>query len=181
MTSKQRQSKGKLVKPTFFVFCEGETEEVYVKYLRSLYRLPIEIDTKIAGNRITSQYLDNYKKQKTVHAKDKTFLIYDSDVEDILLKLQKIKGANLLCSKPCFELWYLLHCLNQTAELTTNECVSKLKQNIRNYRKGELNDRIKCKLSDHKDEAISRAKLLTAFSNPSTNVYILVEALETVK
>jgi hypothetical protein len=149
--------------------------------LRSLYRLPIEIDTKIAGNRITGKYIANYKKQKTVHVKDRTFLIYDSDVENILPKLQKIKGTNLLYSNPCFELWYLLHCLNQTAELTTVECVSKLKQNIRDYRKGELDDKIKGKLSDHKDKAISRAKSLTAFSNPSTNVYTLVEELELIK
>ncbi|MDR1882227.1 MAG: RloB family protein [Prevotella sp.] len=66
MKQKGRQPKGKLIKPTFFVFCEGETEEAYIKYLRSLYRLPIEIDPKIAGNRITDKYIANHKNHKTV-------------------------------------------------------------------------------------------------------------------
>ena len=47
-----RKPRGKSINPTFFVFCEGETEEQYVCYLRSKYRLPIDIDAKVAGNRI---------------------------------------------------------------------------------------------------------------------------------
>jgi len=114
----KRISKGKKIKPTFFIFCEGETEEVYIKYLRSTYRLPIEIDPKVAGNRITGKYISNYKKQKTNHPKDKTFLMYDCDVEAVLLKIQQIKNVHLLCSNPCFEFWYLIHCQKQTATLT---------------------------------------------------------------
>jgi hypothetical protein len=135
MKTKSRQSKGKLIKPTFFVFCEGETEESYIKHLRTLYRLPIEIDSKTTGNRITERYISNYKNQRITHAKDKTFLIYDSDVENMLKKLQKIKNVTLLCSNPCFELWYLLHYINQTIELTSEECVLKLKPNVEQYKK----------------------------------------------
>jgi hypothetical protein len=160
MTQKRRQPRGKEIKPTFFVFCEGETEETYIKYLRSLYRLPVEIDPKIAGSRITTKYISNYKKQKTVHAKDRTFLIYDSDVESILKKLQKIKNADLLCSNPCFELWYLLHCIKQSAELTSEQCLSTLKSHIKNYKKGVLGNKLKEKLSENRDKTIERAKKL---------------------
>ncbi|GHS92828.1 hypothetical protein FACS1894203_5410 [Bacteroidia bacterium] len=180
MKQKGRQPKGKLIKPTFFVFCEGETEETYVKHLRSLYRLPIEIDPKIAGNRITDKYIANHKNHKTVHPKDKTFLIYDSDVKVVLEKLKKIKNAYLLCSNPCFELWYLLHFANQNAELTSGECVSKLINNVRHYQKGNLDDKLKEKLCENKAEAIKRAQSLPNFNNPSTSIYKFVEELDKI-
>ena len=57
MNHQSRISKGKKINPTYFVFCEGETEEVYINHLRSKYRLPININSKIAGNRITEKYI----------------------------------------------------------------------------------------------------------------------------
>jgi len=69
-----RKPKGKEINPTFFVFCEGETEEQYIGFLRSEYRLPIVIDAKIAGNRITEKYIRNYKDSKLTHPKDKAYL-----------------------------------------------------------------------------------------------------------
>ena len=37
-----RNSRGKTMKPNFFVFCEGKTEINYVKFLRSVFRVPIQ-------------------------------------------------------------------------------------------------------------------------------------------
>ena len=37
-----RKSKGKTMKPNFFVFCEGESEVAYISHLRSQYRAPIQ-------------------------------------------------------------------------------------------------------------------------------------------
>jgi hypothetical protein len=65
----KRVSKGKKINPTFFIFCEGETEEAYIKYLRSTYRLPIEIDPKISESRITGKYISSYKKQSYIEGK----------------------------------------------------------------------------------------------------------------
>lgn len=53
MGREKRYSKAKKINPHFWVFCEGETEEAYVKHLRSQYRIPIEIVPKIVGNKIT--------------------------------------------------------------------------------------------------------------------------------
>ena len=39
-----RKSKGKTMKPNFFVFCEGESEVAYISHLRSQYRAPIHIE-----------------------------------------------------------------------------------------------------------------------------------------
>jgi len=177
----KRISKGKKINPTFFIFCEGETEEAYIKFLRAKYRLPIEIDPKIAGNRITSKYISNYKKQKTIHPKDKTFLMYDCDVDAVLQKIQKIMNVHLLCLNPCFEFWYLIHCQKQTATLTSNNCISKLKEHIKNYQRGFFDDKLKSKIIENKSKAISRAKISEEFSNPSTSVYKLIEELDIIK
>jgi hypothetical protein len=50
------------INPIFFVFCEGETE--YVNYLRNKYRVPIEIKSKIAGNRISQKHVNGFLKGK---------------------------------------------------------------------------------------------------------------------
>ncbi|MDR0560476.1 MAG: RloB family protein [Prevotellaceae bacterium] len=178
---KGRQSKGKEIRPTFFVFCEGETEETYVKFLRSQYRVPVEIDAKIAGNRITAKYISNYKQQKITHPKDTTFLIYDCDVQVIVDKLQKINKVNLLLSNPCFELWYLLHFQEQKAELTTDECVKKLSTHIPNYVKGSFDKILETKIIKNKETAIVRARKIVELKNPSTNVYVFVEELDKIK
>lgn len=109
MGRSRKHPKWKKIRPTFFVFCEGETEEQYVKILKSHYRIPIEIDSKKAGHSISQKYINSYKKSKFTHKKDKTFLLYDIDVQGILTKLKAIKDSILLASNPCIELWFLLH------------------------------------------------------------------------
>lgn len=77
MTRKRTASKGKKINPHFWVFCEGETEEAYVSFLRSRYRIPITIVSKIVGNKINERFIKSYKKGKPTHEKDKDFLMYD--------------------------------------------------------------------------------------------------------
>jgi len=183
----KRISKGKEIRPTFFVFCEGETEEAYISFLRSRYRVPIEIDPKIARGGITERYISNYKKQKTTHKKDKIFLIYDCDVSEITQRLRKIKNVDLLLSNPCFELWYLLHYQHQTANLPTKDCMQKVCDTVKKYKKGHLDEKMKSTIVANQNEAVKRAKSLikadvpVELNNPSTDVYRFVEELERVK
>ena len=44
--SKRNKPKGKRINPTYWVFCEGKTEETYVAYLRTKYRLNTLPDQK---------------------------------------------------------------------------------------------------------------------------------------
>jgi len=66
----RKPSKGKKIRPHFWVFCEGQTEEAYISHLRSEYRVPIEIVTKITGNNINESKIKNHKAGKPVHKKD---------------------------------------------------------------------------------------------------------------
>jgi len=182
MANKRQASKGKKINPHFWVFCEGETEEAYILYLRSEYRLPIEIIPKVAGCNISSRYIQSYKKGKPVHTKDKDFLIYDSDIPEVLEKLKAINSATLITSNPAIELWFLLHYKNQTTPISVDECIRQLSNRNHNlYKKGVIDAQLKSKLTEKYSEACSRSKSLNIYENPSTNMHVFVEALEQVK
>ena len=182
MSRKRQASKGKKINPTYWVFCEGKTEEEYIRFLCSEYRLPIEIIPKIAGSNIDNQYIRKYKKGKPLHKKDKDFLIYDADVPEILDRLKKIKSAMLITSNPAIELWFLLHYKNQTAYITTDNCIRELsKRNRNSYKKGFIDNLLKIKLMEKRGDACNRSKRLELYNNPSTNMHIFIEVLENAK
>ena len=177
--SNRKPSKGKKINPKFWVFCEGETEKAYVRLLRSIYRLPIEI--KSAGDDINEGYIRKYKWGKPTHKKDQDFLIYDADVEVILNRLKKIRGVKLLASNPSIELWFLLHYKNHSSHITTENCIRELSNRKRNvYKKGTLDEKLIDKLISKRQEAVRRAKRTSLYENPSTNIYEFIEILEQV-
>ncbi|TVR38206.1 MAG: RloB domain-containing protein [Cryomorphaceae bacterium] len=178
MARKRRAPKGKKMNPTFFVFCEGETEEAYVHFLKRHFRLPsIQIHSRVSRNKITARYIKNYKQDKPQHEKDRDFLMYDLDVPKILARLKKIKGATLLVSNPCIELWFLLHFKNHQGECDPDFCTREMRNRNKGYQKGDLSTKLEEKLSTKMDQAVTRAKALEPFQNPSSTVYRLIEAL----
>jgi len=177
MGRKIRISKGKTMKPNFFVFCEGETEIAYVKYLRSLYRVPIQIIPRKSDSNISGKYIDNCRKDYVTTENDKTFLMFDLDVDGMLERLQGIRDAVLLVSNPCIELWFLLHYEDCKSELSTNDCLKRLVSHSVKYAKGKLTESEKQILSGHITDAIERARSLQIHQNPSTTVYRLVESI----
>lgn len=42
------------MKPVFVVFCEGETEEAYLDFIKQTYRSPFKIIPKVEGERLPS-------------------------------------------------------------------------------------------------------------------------------
>lgn len=182
MSRKRSQPRGKKINPHFWVFCEGKTEEAYIGLLRSKYRLPIEIISKVSGHSISANYIKKYKRGKPVHEKDKDFLIYDSDVPEVLEKLKKIPGVKLIASNPSIELWFLLHYKNQRDFITEEKCIGELKnRNKVEYKKGVIDEKLRSKLNEKHKEACARAKNLVIFGNPSTNMYELIDELENTK
>lgn len=179
MGRKRQESKGKKIKPQYWVFCEGKTEEAYVSFLRSKYRIPIEIASKITGNNIDERKIRTAKKGKPIHEKDLDFLLYDGDVDHVLKRLKQIDNVNLLISNPTIELWFLLHYKNQTAHITCENCISEISKRNRNeYKKGVIDNKLSEKLSEKYLDACRRAKNLSFEHNPSSNVYKLIEILE---
>ena len=178
MGRKARISKGKQMKPNFFVFCEGETEIAYVKFLRSLYRAPIQVIPKKGKSNISEDFIVKSKNEYVQTDQDKVFLMYDLDVDGMLEQLQKISNAELLVSNPCVELWFLLHYQEQKAEITSEKCVQKYQKVSKGYKKGVLSEEEKEVFTKNRESAIDRAKKLAPFQNPSTTVFKLLEELK---
>lgn len=184
MAKHKREAKGKKINPTFFIFCEGESEETYVRHLRAQYRIPVEIVPKITRNQVSERKIRESIKNAPKHEKDKIFLVYDIDVTGFLEKLQTIQkqiNSELIVSNPCFELWYIFHFANHTAEINTDDCLKKLQSLCPSYKKGDIPVKLKEKLEEKKIEAVKRAKKQAGFNNPSTNIYLFLEELDKVK
>ena len=178
MGRKIRLSKEKQMKPNFFVYCEGKTEIAYIKFLRSLYRVPIQVIPKKGKSNISKDDIENSKRDYVTTNQDKTFLMFDLDVAGVLGHLQKIPDAELLVSNPCVELWFLLHYQEQKSKLTSKKCIQKLQSFTKDYKKGVLSEEEKNVLAANRDVAIKRAKLLEEYDNPSTTIYRLLELLK---
>lgn len=175
-----RISKGRMLNPTFYVFCEGETEKEYINYLRSRYRIPIEIKSKISGSKISQRFVTNYLSDKIFTNHDKIFLFYDEDVKEVIEKLKKIDDSKLLLTNPCVELWFILHMQDQRKSLSSDECVRILKKYWKDYKKSILTENQKKDLDNNSFNAIKRAKNLCLNTNPSTNVYEFIYELDKV-
>ena len=178
MGRKVRISKGKQMKPNFFVFCEGETEIAYVKFLRSLYRVPIQVIPKKGKSNISEDFIVKSKNEYVQTDQDKVFLMYDLDVDGMLEQLQKIPNAELIVSNPCIELWFLLHYQDQKSEISSDKCIKKLQKVSKEYKKGTLSEEEKDVLAKNKDQALERAKKLVEFQNPSTTIHRLLDLLK---
>ena len=178
MGRKARISKGKQMKPNFFVFCEGETEIAYVKFLRSLYRAPIQVIPKKGKSNISEDYIERSKNEYVRTGQDRVFLMYDLDVDGMLEHLLKIPNAELLVSNPCIELWFLLHYQEQKVEITSGKCIQKLHKVSKGFRKGGLSEEEKKVLAENRELAVDRAKKQAEYHNPSTTVFKLLEKLE---
>ena len=149
-----------------------------MKYLRSKYRLPIEICPSVTGLSINQESISRFKRDKTTDAKDRDYLMYDFDRDDILERLQKIKGATIIASNPCLELWYLLHFVDQKTEISSEQCLVAVKKHLPNYKKGEVNGALQKTLSDKQELAIKRSESLHPRENPSCEIPLFLADLE---
>ena len=166
------------MKPNFFVFCEGETEMEYVRFLRSIYRVPIQVIPRKSKSNISISEIDHIKKDYVETSQDQVFLMFDLDVDTILEHLQMIPDAVLLVSNPCIELWFLLHFQDQKSSISSDKCIQKLMKVSPEYKKGEVSHREKVLFSQKVNMAVERAKRLNEYENPSTTVYRLIEKLD---
>lgn len=172
-----RNSRGKTMKPNFFVFCEGKTEINYVKFLRSVFRVPIQVIAKKSDSNISVDFIERSKRDYVLTQNDQNFLMFDLDVEGMLEHLQKIPQVTLLVSNPCVELWFLLHFQGIDKEITSEGSLRMLKTHSPQYEKGALTELEKRILVENMEKAIERAKRLEDYKNPSSLVYRLIEAM----
>jgi len=174
------------MKPVFLVFCEGETEETYVNFLRHQYKLPVKVITYITGLALSQKKIESYIKAEKIGINDKitSFLMYDLDTNEIIEKIEACKSSINIASNPSVELWFLLHNSEQNAFIATNACIEKLKKSTKDwesYKKGILSDQQKRILWDNRRIASERAMKLQKGKNPSSMIYLLLDKMEKTK
>ena len=182
MASRREKTPAKRMRKIALVICEGETEASYINLVKKWYKSPVRIVSHIEGTKISQALVEKHKKALKISAMDNvdTFLMYDMDVPVVNDKLMTCK-AELLLSNPCFEIWLLLHAKNQKSALSSGDVLNELKKSAsvwNNYNKAVYTETQKTFLKEHLDDAISRAKSLKEFQNPSSGIFKLLDVLK---
>ena len=184
MRSRREKTPARTMKNIFVVFCEGETEEAYLNFIRSTYRSPIKIVPNIQGCSITNKKIQDAAANERITGNEKitAFAMYDLDNQTINARLLQLSAIHLF-SNPCIELWFLLHTKGQTGYISTKNATDALKNAgsvWASYKKGILTTTQREYLRTHQQDAIDRAKSLIENSNPSSTIYRLLEELSIV-
>jgi hypothetical protein len=182
------------------IVCEGDTEEIYFEAIRRFKRLQT-LKIRVVNPAFTDpenivkfavNLRDDAKREKNWLDKDEVWAIFDGE-EHIANNIQNWNRALLLAAKetinlgisnPSFELWYLLHYQNQTANIHRDKARRDLTKHLPAY------DKTKDFYESHfrllTNQATTRAEKLllniqknglNTYNNPSTQIHLLVEKL----
>ncbi len=187
---------------TVWIFCEGEkTEKYYFQRLKAKLRIGFNVKINTSGDKNASgviNYALSYKKNRPRDflEGDLIYCVFDrnGNSNNELQKAQKLARENgiiIVFSNPCFEYWILTHFGYFPSSYESNEIVTKLNELLNTYQKNDKD--IYDKTADKINEAIKNAKrittdslqknssLLCRESNPSTQVYLLIEKFNELK
>lgn len=187
---------------TVWIFCEGEkTEKYYFQRLKAKQRISFNVKVNTSDDKNACGVLNYALSYKKNHPRDflDGDLIYcifdrDSNLNNELQKAQKLAKENgliIIFSNPCFEYWILTHFGYFPSSYESNEIVVKLNEFLGAYQKNDkdIYDKTISKIS----EGINNAKRITTDflqknpsvlcreSNPSTQVYLLIEKFNELK
>ncbi|OYT45765.1 hypothetical protein B6U90_02460 [Thermoplasmatales archaeon ex4484_6] len=175
--------------PIYLIVTEGETEQKYFEGLRR--RCPRKIVNRIYVKNPNDTDLMSlikyccdqiHQMELNTGKGDRIFCVVDYPQNEKVipnsLKMTGKKGIELIFSRPCFELWFLLHFKRVFASLNNREIMKELKKKLPKYRKADK--RIFEKMEGMTETAISNAESigitnLSDIRNPSTNVQELVK------
>ncbi|HXH55113.1 MAG TPA: RloB family protein [Gammaproteobacteria bacterium] len=193
---------------TYLIVCEGKTERLYFKGLRSHYRLNIAnilfIEPK--GSAPITLVDEAIKHVKSNPGIDHVYCVFDRDSHTTYHQaIDKINGQNskkdpenntiyeAITSTPCFEIWILLHFAYTTQQFQrtgTRTPADNLKSLIKkeylpDY--SETNENVFNLLIEKLPVALKNSKKLlqenerTQSNNPETKLHLLVELLMNLK
>jgi RloB-like protein len=186
----------------FLLLCEGEvTEPEYFRYVKDSlrdYLLVVEISRE-HGNPLqlveaavekAQSALKNARKDRDDNLRyDRVWCVLDVDNHPQLPAARTLAakhGISLAISNPCFELWPLLHMVDQRAYISIQGVQTKLRQHMPGYEK-----RLDCsRLCGSYQLARQRAVAIEtqhdrdgkkSSCNPSTDVWRLIDELLAAK
>lgn len=182
----------------FLLLCEGRvTEPGYFNFIKSCLRdslLTIEISKERgdplrlvkAADALRSAAEQRARKIKDDNLRyDEVWCVFDVDEHsrlDEAMALADRLDIRIAVSNPCFELWPLLHFVDQRAHVSGTSLRNMLQSHMPGYDKSLPCERLRGKYS----AALGRAQTLreqhirngrSPMWNPNTDVWVLVEAL----
>lgn len=185
--------------PVVYLICEGsETEIRYFKKFRTrgchIDIIPLTSQYKAADSLVKKAKATMGSNPYYPEDGDTIWCVFDRDDNnnDSLLRAKqaaKREGYQLAYSNPSFELWFLVHFINQRAEVPDCQSVIKLLKQPGRLEQYEKNKDVFEMLKPMQEQAIKRMKkrieelssgkveLFSRQSNPVTTVVELVEYL----
>lgn len=161
------------------IFCEGSTEENYLKYFSNIINrtkyndIVIEINTA-NGNAMTvlnyaNEFLSKEDNQRK-YANYQRYLVFDCDdppnIQEVISNALKSENEyNLLISNPLFEIWLLMHLEDVSAPLSKKKIYQRMEYHL------NLEDKAYIKLKDNNGvirHIISNESLKSAIQNAKT-------------
>lgn len=148
-SKRNRVNKNKKKDPKIlYILTEGETEERYLKYLKSVYnckfKLEIKTKSKLKGN--ISEHINRFLMEKGIN-KNELVLLYDLenslDEYNKFVKDNKLIHNNTYLVQPCIEFHFLMHHdirVSKDRVYEPKELLCSLKPVLPNYKKGSSFD-----------------------------------------
>lgn len=191
--------RGRKRNPVVYLICEGtETEIRYFKRFRSrgchIDIIPIPSQYKAADRLVQKARATMGTSPYYPDEGDVIWCVFDRDENsnEALRKAKQIaawEGYQLAYSNPSFELWFLLHFVNQRTEVADCRTLIRMLKQPGRLERYEKNQDVYDQLEPLQEKAIERAKqrihvleeekaeLICRQSNPVTTVAELVEYL----
>lgn len=137
-----RKSGFRKVKETLLLVVEGQTEKIYFNQMRSVLRLSnVSVEPKLSPKNDPFNILETAIKEMKEANYQHVWCIFDLDTftnnpqkyNDIVNKARK-KNIFIADSRPCFEIWFLLHYRYSTASYDSSQkVIQELKSFISDY------------------------------------------------
>lgn len=192
-----RRTLRKISGDVILIVCDGEkTEPYYFNELRKIWKISSAQVDVVRGNKkdptniieraikLRDDRKKDAKKEIAVEF-DQIWCVFDNDnrTKTVIKAIQEAEKEGFKCalSTPCFEIWYLLHCIYTTSPFRNyTELVRELKKHYPQYDKVECNiqfwiEKLKTALSNA--SKLRNHNNATGSINPATDVDLLVDEL----
>lgn len=147
------------IKPLIYVFCEGESEQAYARFLHDHFKdiASINVATSTGLFEVAKNKFDKDKRYRdNVEITDEIWFFFDVEQKErdkwesylrIIKQLRKLKGkpgirVRLLMTTACLEYWLLLHfekCMPQfNTDADKHTALKRVKEYEPQYAKGNL-------------------------------------------
>jgi hypothetical protein len=197
----ERPRHPRLVGRKAIVVCEGEkTERGYFEAIRQSMRLPtLRLKVLLSEGTDPLTIVTSAIEEKRAQLRERSWFsgdvawaVFDGDEHKLTnperwrraLQLASANQIRVAISNPNFELWYLLHYQNQTANINRANVLKVLRKHLPQYEKSAV--LWPTPLQSITELAIARAEELLVridrdtlgeYANPSTGVHVLVQSL----